>query len=428
MGPVYSLGQLVGGLIAAFFLDKFGRKITLFLGALCMITSTALLVWSPGFAVVIVARIIEGISIGFLLLGYQIYAVEIAAKEDRGFVSSFSLMTGNFFGLLAAGLIFGISYDQTNTGWRVALAITFIPATTLLIALPFIPESPRFLFQQGKEEQCRRVLVRLYGGSITESGEVKLSEQAETEFEAMRAAITWDIENNQHKWSSLWNTKAARYRSWVAFTSQSWWAWNGQSVFTYYYTQIFRAAGITDTHVQFGVTAVQNASWCVGGIVGGYLLDIWGRRTNYLIGLGQACVCLVIQGALTLGIFDKGITNHAAGAAFVSVYLLQWFLWVMFYSPGESASSSTTYKHTLMSCVSSREHASCRSLLCRTSSSRLRDSEHLLYERRFCFAVFRSSNVPYHAWLDLDLLCLLHGGRFPCRLFHIPRDQRSESI
>jgi hypothetical protein len=35
----------------------------------------------------------------------QIYAVEIAAPQDRGFVSSFTLMTGNFFGLLAAGVI-----------------------------------------------------------------------------------------------------------------------------------------------------------------------------------------------------------------------------------------------------------------------------------------------------------------------------------
>ena len=35
----------------------------------------------------------------------QIYAVEIAAKEDRGFVSSFTLMTGNVFGLIASCII-----------------------------------------------------------------------------------------------------------------------------------------------------------------------------------------------------------------------------------------------------------------------------------------------------------------------------------
>lgn len=72
IGPVYSLGQLTGGLIAAFFLDKLGRKPTLSMGAFLMILSTALLVWSGGFAVVIAARVIEGVSIGFLLLGYQV--------------------------------------------------------------------------------------------------------------------------------------------------------------------------------------------------------------------------------------------------------------------------------------------------------------------------------------------------------------------
>ena len=72
IGPVYSLGQLVGGLIAAFFLDKLGRKPTLGLGAILMELSTALLVWSGNFGIVIAARVIEGVSIGFLLLGYQV--------------------------------------------------------------------------------------------------------------------------------------------------------------------------------------------------------------------------------------------------------------------------------------------------------------------------------------------------------------------
>ena len=72
VGPVYNLGQLVGGLMAAFCLDTFGRKLTLTFGALFMETSTALLVWSPSFGVVIAARILEGVSIGFLLLGYQV--------------------------------------------------------------------------------------------------------------------------------------------------------------------------------------------------------------------------------------------------------------------------------------------------------------------------------------------------------------------
>jgi hypothetical protein len=84
------------------------------------------------------------------------------------------------------------------------------------------------------------------------------------------------------------------------------------------------------------IAAIQNATWCIGGVVGGYMLDVWGRRTNYLIGTGQACLLLIIQGGITLGIFDKGQENLAAGAAFVAFYLLQWFLWVTFFSPGKS--------------------------------------------------------------------------------------------
>lgn len=46
---------------------------TLAIGGICMEVSTALLVWSPNFGVIITARVLEGVSIGFLLLGYQVW-------------------------------------------------------------------------------------------------------------------------------------------------------------------------------------------------------------------------------------------------------------------------------------------------------------------------------------------------------------------
>ncbi len=32
-------------------------------------------------------------------------------------------------------------------------------------------------------------------------------------------AISWDQAHGQDKWAALWNSKAARYRSFVAFSS-----------------------------------------------------------------------------------------------------------------------------------------------------------------------------------------------------------------
>ena len=60
IGPVYSLGQLFGGLIAAYFTDKLGRTSTLLMGALMIDVSVSLMMWSPNLGVVILSRVLEG--------------------------------------------------------------------------------------------------------------------------------------------------------------------------------------------------------------------------------------------------------------------------------------------------------------------------------------------------------------------------------
>jgi predicted MFS family arabinose efflux permease len=58
--------------LAAFTLDYLGRKKCLWAGCIMMILSTILLIDSGSLAMVLAARVIEGVSIGFLLLGYQV--------------------------------------------------------------------------------------------------------------------------------------------------------------------------------------------------------------------------------------------------------------------------------------------------------------------------------------------------------------------
>jgi MFS family permease len=62
IGPVYSLGQLFGGLVCSWFCDRFGRKFTLMMGALMIDLSVSLMMWSPKLGVVILSRILEGSS------------------------------------------------------------------------------------------------------------------------------------------------------------------------------------------------------------------------------------------------------------------------------------------------------------------------------------------------------------------------------
>lgn len=89
--------------------------------------------------------------------------------------------------------------------------------------------------------------------------------------------------------------------------------------------------------------------WVVGSTAGGkvqpssfilavadcppaYLLDVLGRKFSFLAGIGQMAITLFIQGGIAIGYFDKGRQNRSAGIAFVSFYIIQWTLWVTFFS------------------------------------------------------------------------------------------------
>ena len=222
IGPSYTLGQLTGGLIAAYLGDWLGRKLLMGTGAFLIDVSIALLIWSPNLGTVIFARILEGISIGFLLLGYQCYTAEVAEKQERGFLSGLSLITGNCFSLAASAITYGIVYANGDWGWRLALSITMIPATLLIIVLPWIPESPRWLYLRGKREKARENFIRLHAEC-----DGKLSKEAEEEWEELRLAIEYELKHNAFAWRNLFMTPTARYRTFVAMSSQFIWAWNG---------------------------------------------------------------------------------------------------------------------------------------------------------------------------------------------------------
>jgi SP family sugar:H+ symporter-like MFS transporter len=59
--------------------------------------------------------------------------------------------------------------------WRWMFWMQFIPAAAYLIALFFIPESPRFLVLRGRREEARAVLARLFGPAEAERKIVEIS-------------------------------------------------------------------------------------------------------------------------------------------------------------------------------------------------------------------------------------------------------------
>ncbi|KAI9696271.1 MAG: hypothetical protein M1836_005824 [Candelina mexicana] len=328
IGPIYSLGQLLGGLVGGWFADRFGRKATLNLGTVLVLISTSLLIYAPNVGVLIFARIVQGAAIGLLILGFQIYTAEVANQKERGFLSGTSLISGCIFSTIASAVAYGVTYVNGNWGWRLALAISYIPSVILFFVLPFIPETPRYYYQKGREDEARKAMVRFHG---TDDG--LFNKRTAAEYEGMKAAFHYDQEAKKEGWSAFYNTRVARFRTFCALSSQLIWPWAGQSAWTYYFGRMYTYASITDVHTQFAINLALTIAQIIAAIVGSYLLDKLGRRVSFLTGIGQAAIFLFIQCGIAVKYFDTNSNSKPAGAAFVSCYFISQTFWVTFFSP-----------------------------------------------------------------------------------------------
>ena len=136
---VFAIGFLVrpiGGLLLGHLADRAGRKTALILSVLLMGGGSLLIVVTPGYArigalapaLLLFARVLQGISLGGEYGASATYLSEIAPANRRGFYSSFQYVTIIMGQLLALGLLMvlqrALSTDElSDWGWRVPFLI-----------------------------------------------------------------------------------------------------------------------------------------------------------------------------------------------------------------------------------------------------------------------------------------------------------------
>lgn len=97
---------------------------------------------------------------------------EIAPPHYRGLMVGLSGVMISFGYTLANWI--GVAFYFVDAGgvqWRVPFILCAVPSLLVLCLLPIIPESPRWLCVQGRDEEAREVLMTLHGGDNAESQE-----------------------------------------------------------------------------------------------------------------------------------------------------------------------------------------------------------------------------------------------------------------
>ena len=155
-------GALGGNAVAGFFSDRFGRKKVLLVTALLFAASALLSAFATNFTAFVVSRIIAGVAVGGAILVAPIYIAEIAPSKQRGSLVSFNQL------MIVTGISasFFSNYALLNSGvnnWRWMLGVEAIPAGLYFFLLFAVPESPRWLFGQGREDEARNIFTKVAG-------------------------------------------------------------------------------------------------------------------------------------------------------------------------------------------------------------------------------------------------------------------------
>lgn len=159
---IYYGGTLIGGFLGGHIADHAGRMKAIFIACLWTILGASLQTSAQNITWMMLARVITGCGTGILNAVVPVWVSELSKHTKRGQALGFEFVC-NIFGLaLVYWLAFGVrNYTTGGFNWRFPLAFQLVFVLMLLVALPFFPESPRWLAKMGRVDESRRILARL---------------------------------------------------------------------------------------------------------------------------------------------------------------------------------------------------------------------------------------------------------------------------
>jgi SP family sugar:H+ symporter-like MFS transporter len=165
------LGCAAGAFFAGRLADAIGRRTVMIFAAVLFVVGALVQGWTDVHLIFVIARFTGGMAVGAASVLSPLYISEVAPANIRGRLSTVQqvmIITGltaafvvNYFLAQKAGSSLG---DVAGiAAWRWMYLAQAAPAVVFLVALFFIPESPRYLVSRGREADASKVLTSLFG-------------------------------------------------------------------------------------------------------------------------------------------------------------------------------------------------------------------------------------------------------------------------
>nr|WP_315141412.1 sugar porter family MFS transporter [uncultured Flavobacterium sp.] len=260
-------GTVLGALLGGYPCDKWGRKKTLLWIGILFLVSALGSALAPNPYVFSFFRFIGGIGVGASSVAAPIYISEISSPENRGKLGT--LFQFNIvFGILIA---FFSNYFFEGFGgendWRWMIGIVALPALIYSVIVIRIPESPRWLILNKKDDQAGlAVLEMIYAPA-----------QAKESFNEIKKDVTTTTT------SDSFFSKKYKFPILLAFLLAFFNQLSGINFILYYAPEILEMAGLGAKESLFNSILI-GVTNLVFTLIGMRLIDVLGRKQLMLIG------------------------------------------------------------------------------------------------------------------------------------------------
>ncbi|KAL7929833.1 glucose transporter [Trichoderma chlorosporum] len=304
-------GSWLGALISGPLSDRLGRKYSIMVGCIIWLVGSTLACASQNIGMLIVARIINGLSVGIESAQVPVYIAEISPPSKRGRFIGMQQWAITWGILIMYYISYGCSFigddnpiSYNTAAWRIPWGLQMVPAVFLFFMMMPLPESPRWLARKDRWEDCRAVLTLVHGKGDPNHPFVAYELQDikdMCEFERQHADVTY---------LDLFKPRMIN-RTMIGLFTQIWSQLTGMNVMMYYIANIFSMAGYSGNAnlLASSIQYIINVLMTVPALI---WVDKWGRRPTLLIGSVLMALWMYANAGIlaTYGVVVPGGINH----------------------------------------------------------------------------------------------------------------------
>jgi SP family myo-inositol transporter-like MFS transporter 13 len=289
------LGSVFSTLFSGLLADWMGRKPLMILSACAFVVSIPVIALASGYGPLLLGRLLQGASGGLIGVVVPLYLAECLAATSRGKGTAIFqwMLTLGIVAAALMGMYFSYRVDAVaklgdaaalfrfkDHAWRSIFWVSLPPGVVFLLGSLFVTESPRWLFQRGRQWEAQAALLRS-----------RRAEQASLELEEMEAtAYTARAKAGQQVRDSLLRRKYTipfLLACVILFCNTA----TGVNSIIGYNTGILLQSGLSDLRAHWGYVIFTVVNF-LATMIGIALVDRKGRKFLLVIGTSGAIVAL----------------------------------------------------------------------------------------------------------------------------------------